>query len=157
MAYAERVQTATKVYLMLGGYLLTLTGSCPPNRLIFRRGSERLQIAELSDAAPNTVTATIRTYREKGLQGVQDRTFHCPPSQLDPYRSQLVAHFSVHPPRTLKEAAAEIERLTGLAFSLAHVRNVLLSLGLSRKKQEAFLASWTMPSAKSKKSLFTIS
>jgi transposase len=115
------------------------------------------KIAELSDAAPNTVTATIRTYREKGLQGVQERTFHCPPSQLDPSRSQLVAHFSVHPPRTLKEAAAEIERLTGLAFSLAHVRNVLLSLGLSRIKQEAFLASWTTPSAKSKKSLFTIS
>ena len=27
---------------MLGGYLLTLTGGCPPNRLIFMRGSERL-------------------------------------------------------------------------------------------------------------------
>jgi hypothetical protein len=53
----------------------------------------------------------------------------------------------------LKEAAAEIERLTGLAFSLAHVRNILLALGLSRKKLAAFLASWTMPSDKNKRTL----
>jgi len=114
------------------------------------------EIATLSDAAPNTVTATIRTYREKGLSGVQDRLFHCPPSRLDPYRSQLVTHFSAHPPRTLKEATAEIERLTGFSFSVAHVRNVLLELGFSRKKQDTFQESWTMPSAKSKKSLLAI-
>lgn len=111
------------------------------------------KIAALSGAAPNTVTATIRTYKEKGLIGVQERTFHRPPSQLDPYRAHLAVHFAVHPPRTLKEAAAEIERLTGLDFSIAHVRHVLLSLGLSRKKTAACLASWTMPSAKSKKPL----
>ena len=115
------------------------------------------KIAELSDAAPNTVTATIRTYRDKGLTGVQERTFHCPPSRLDPYRAQLIAHFSEHPPRTLKEAAAEIEQLTGLSFSLAHVRHVLLSLGLSRKKQEVFLDSWMTTSEKSKKNLYAIS
>ena len=117
------------------------------------RGLPHGQIAELSDAAPNTVTATLRTYREKGLTGVQDRIFHAPPSQIDPYRAQLIAQFSAHPPRTLKEAAAEIERLTGVAFSLAHVRNILLALGLSRKKLAAFLASWTTPSDKSKKTL----
>jgi transposase len=37
---------------------------------------------------------------------------------------------------TLKEAAAEIERLIGLSFSLVHVRHILLALGLSRKKQK---------------------
>ena len=100
------------------------------------RGLPHGHIAELSDAAPNTVTATLRSYREQGLTGVQDRTFHYPPSQIDPYRSQLIAPFSAHPPRTLKEAAAEIERLTGLAFSLAHVRNILLALGLSRNNRE---------------------
>lgn len=100
-------------------------------------GLPHQKIADLSDAAPNTVTATNRTYRDKGLKGVQERTFHCPPSQLDSYRSHLIAHFSVHPPRTLKEAAAEIEKRTGLSFSLAHahVRHVLLSLCLSRKNR----------------------
>ena len=115
------------------------------------------QIAKLSDAAPNTVTATLRNYQEQGLTGVRDRTFHAPPSQIDPYRSQLIAQFSVHPPRTLKEAAAEIERLTGMSFSLAHVRHILLALGLSRKKLAAFLASWTMPSDKNKKTLLASS
>jgi len=95
-------------------------------------------IAKLSDAAPNTVTTTIRTFTEKGLSGIEERKFYCPPSQLDPHRSRLIAHFSEHPPRTLKEAAAEIDRLTGLSFTLTHVRNVLLDMGLSRKKQEVF-------------------
>jgi transposase len=119
-------------------------------------GLPHYKIADLSDAAPNTVTATIRTYTEKGLPGVEARHFHCPTSQLAPHRSRLVAHFSAHPPRTLKEAAAEIERLTGLSFTLAHVRNVLLSMGLSRKKQEAFQGNSTMPSEKSKKPLSAI-
>ena len=90
-------------------------------------------IAKLSDAAPNTVTATIRTYAEKGLSGVAERQFNCPSSQIDSYRSRLITHFSQHPPRTLKEAKADIERLTGLSFTIRHVRNILLALGLSRK------------------------
>ena len=118
-------------------------------------GLPHYKIADLSGAAPNTVTATIRTYTEKGLQGVEARHFHCPTSQLDPYWSRLVAHFSAHPPRTLKEAAVEIERLTGCSFTLAHVRNVLLSMGLSRKKQEAFQGNSMTPSGKNKEHFYT--
>lgn len=114
-------------------------------------------IAKLSDAAPNTVTATIRTYIGKGLSGVTEHKFNCPSSQIEPYRSQLIAHFSAHPPRTLKEAGADIERLTGVSFTISHVRNVLIALGLSRKKQEAFPDNWTTPSEPSKKLLLTIS
>jgi len=114
------------------------------------------EIAKLSGAAPNTVTATIKTYLDKGLAGVQERNFYAPSSQLDPYRSQLIAHFSMYPPRTLKEAAAKIQEITGLSFTLTHVRNVLLSLGLSRKKQEVFLGSWMTTSEKNKKYLFPI-
>jgi transposase len=114
-------------------------------------------IAKLSDAAPNTVTATIRAYTEKGLSGVAEHRFNCPSSQIDPHRSQLIMHFSEHPPRTLKEAKADIERLTGLSFTISHVRNILLELGLSRKKQEAFQENWTTPNELSKKPFLAIS
>ena len=120
-------------------------------------GLPHQKIAKLSDAAPNTVTATIRAFTEKGLSGIEERKFNSPPSQLDPHRSRLIAHFSEHPPRTLKEAAAEIERLTGLSFTLTHVRNVLLEMGLSRKKQEVFRENWTTPSEKSRKNSLTSS
>lgn len=113
-------------------------------------------IATLSDAAPNTVTGTLRTYLEKGLSGVQERKFNHPSSSLDPYRDQLIMHFAEHPPRTLKEAGAEIERFTTLSFTLTHVRNFLLSIGLTQKKQEAFQESWTMPSEKNKNPLLAI-
>ncbi len=109
------------------------------------------QIAELCDAAPNTVTATIRTYLEKGLTGLQERQFNCPISQLEPHRALLIAYFSVHPPRTLKAAAAAIERLTHLTFTITHVRHFLLAIGLSRKKQAASPDSWMMQSEMSKK------
>jgi transposase len=114
------------------------------------------QIAKFSDAAPNTVTATIRTFLEKGVAGVEERKFYSPPSQLDPYRSRLISHFSEHPPRTLKEAAAEIERLTKVSFTLSHVRNFLIDIGLSRKKQEAFQGRSIMTSGKNKNHLLTI-
>lgn len=114
-------------------------------------------IAKLSDAAPNTVTATIRTYTEKGLSGVAEHQFNCPSSQIDPHRSRLIMHFSEHPPRTLKEAKADIERLTGLSFTISHVRNILLVLGLIRKKQEAFQENWTTPNEPSKKLFLAIS
>ena len=116
-------------------------------------GLRHYQIAELCDAAPNTVTATIRTYLEKGLTGLQERQFHYPPSQLDPHRARLIAHFSAHPPRTLKEAAADIERLTNLTFSITHVRHFLLAIGLSRKKQAASPGSWMTRSETNKKPL----
>ena len=109
------------------------------------------EIAKLSGAAPNTVTATIRTYVEKGLSGVEERQFHHPVSQIEPYRTRLLVHFSENPPRTLKEAAAEIDRLTGVSFTLPHVRHILLSFGLSRKKQEVFQENWMTPSVKSKR------
>lgn len=98
------------------------------------------EIAQLSSASPNTVTTTIRTYIEEGLSGVEKREFYQPTSQIDPYFDRLMVYFSEHPPRTLKEAKAKIEQMTGKSFSLSHVRNLLLSMGLSKKKREAFQA-----------------
>jgi transposase len=99
------------------------------------------EIAKLSSASLNTVTTTIRTYIEEGLPGVEKREFYQPTSQIEPHITRLMAHFSENPPRTLKEAKAKIEQITGISFSLSHVRNLLLSMGLSKKKREAFQAN----------------
>ncbi|TVQ90296.1 MAG: helix-turn-helix domain-containing protein [Chromatiaceae bacterium] len=102
------------------------------------QGLPHHQIAELSDAHPNTVTATVRKYVKGGLTPIRDRNIYRPPSQLDFYRTRLSDHFSAHPPRTLKEAAADIEWLTGLSFTLAHVRGFLISTGLGKPRPDAF-------------------
>ena len=88
------------------------------------------EIAKLSSASPNTVTTTIRTYIEEGLSAVEKREFYQPTSQIDSYFDRLMVYFSENPPRTLKEAKAKIEQITGMSFSLSHVRNLLLSMGL---------------------------
>ena len=52
---------------------------------------------------PNTVTATILTYLKRP-DGSAATPIPLPLSQLDPHLARLIAHFSAHPPRTLKEA-----------------------------------------------------
>ena len=74
-----------------------------------------------------------------------------------PKDTLLIAYFSVHPPRTLKAAAAAIERLTNVTFSITQVRHFLLAIGLSRKKQAASPGSWMTPSEMSKRPLLAIS
>jgi hypothetical protein len=53
---------------------------------------------------------------------------------LDDHRSGLEAHFGDHPPATVKEAAAVIEKRTGLRRSLSQVRQFMQGWGLRRRK-----------------------
>ena len=55
--------------------------SQPTCKALDDRGVEILTVDEY-----NTFTATPRTYQEQGLTGVRDRTFHAPPSKIDPHR-----------------------------------------------------------------------
>jgi len=92
------------------------------------------EIAILSSASPNTVTTTIRRYQQGGLALVRERHPYRPESQLYDHYDQLMWHFTHHPPATIKQAAADIQRLTGLKRSLSSVRAFLISLGMDRRK-----------------------
>lgn len=92
------------------------------------------KIAELSDASPNTVTKIIRRYQKGGLALVRERHPYRPESQLFDHYDLLRSHFTSHPPATIKQAAADIQRLTGLKRSLGSVRTFLIALGLHRRK-----------------------
>jgi transposase len=92
------------------------------------------EITRLSGTCANTVTATIRRYQEGGLQEVMRHTPYRPESELQQYRDLLLKEFNDRPPATLKEAAATIERLTGIKRSPSSVRTFLRSLGMGRRK-----------------------
>ncbi len=91
-------------------------------------------IANLSSTSPNTVTTTIRRYQQGGLARVRERNPYRPESQLYDHYDQLMRHFTQHPPGTIKQAVADIQRLTGLKRSLSSVRTFLISLGIDRRK-----------------------
>jgi len=92
------------------------------------------EIARLSGASHSTVTATINSYRQGGLDKVNQRNPYRPQSQLQDYRKLLVAHFTEHPPASLKQAAFEIEKLTGVARTPSSVRTFIISIGMYRRK-----------------------
>src|SRR5262249_38059924 len=56
-------------------------------------------------------------------------------SDLDEHRETLEEHFRNNPPRSTGQAAAEIERITGVRRGLTQVRKLLKGLGLSYRKR----------------------
>ena len=55
-------------------------------------------------------------------------------SELNPHAETLKAHFQEHPPRTVAEAQAEIEHLTGIKRSPTQIRAFLKRIGLACRK-----------------------
>lgn len=92
------------------------------------------EITRLSGASHGAVTATINSYRQGGLDKVNQRNPYRPKSQLQDYRKLPVAHFKEHPPATLKQAAFEIEKLTGIRRTPSSVRTFIMSIGMYRRK-----------------------
>jgi len=56
------------------------------------------------------------------------------PSALNPHQSTLEAHFRTHPPRTVAEAQATIEQLTGIRRSPTQIRAFLKRIGMQVRK-----------------------
>ena len=90
-----------------------------------------LQLASISRA---TLFRYYKDYREGGIEKLKQLNFHQPKSELEEHSSSLEAHFLEHPPATVKEAAEEIKRLTGIKRSETQVRRFLKSLGLRPRK-----------------------
>jgi transposase len=97
-------------------------------------GYQHYEIAQVTGASLNTITTTIRRYIQGGLVEVRKRRPYRPQGELEEYRNILAEHFANHPPTSLKHAALEIEKLTGIQRSLSSVRSFLHSLGMRRRK-----------------------
>ncbi len=90
-----------------------------------------LQLASISRA---TLFRYYNDFREGGIEKLEQINFHQPKSRLEKYTSSLEAYFLEHPPATVKEAADEIARLTGIKRSETQVRRFLRPLGLRPRK-----------------------
>ena len=102
--------------------------------LLKSQGLPHHQITAITDISENTLREYLREYQVGGIEGLKELHFHKPQSVLQEHRGTLEAYFLEHPPATVKEAVAEIERLTGIRRSLTQVRQFLTSLGLRHLK-----------------------
>ena len=94
------------------------------------KGYSNAEICDLLRISPNTLRSYFRQFNEGGVDKLKEINFHQPKSQLDSHRTTIEQLFRDSPQMSLKQAAAEIERLTGIKRSNTQIRKYLKSLGI---------------------------
>lgn len=89
------------------------------------RGLTHDRIAELADTSLRTVQRVLTEFLEGGLDAVRTTRWEGKHAELDDHADTLEDHFVENPPRSTREAQAEIERLTGVKRGLTQVREFL--------------------------------
>jgi transposase len=91
-------------------------------------------VCRLARISENTLRSYLRQFQEGGIERLKRTDWEGTESELDEHRETLEDHFRNHPPRSTAEAAAAIERITGIRRGLTQVRKFLKGLGLSYRK-----------------------
>lgn len=98
------------------------------------------EIASLVEQHPRTVRDVIKMYKTGGIELVTTIDSNHPTSELEKHRASIVAEFKSRPPATAKEAAARIEKLTGIKRSEQRVRIFMNTIGMKFRKTAAIPA-----------------
>ena len=91
-------------------------------------------IAEALGVHPNSVTAFIVMYNEGGLERLERWRESDPDVELGDFDRQTRDYWDQNPPRSVKEATAHLERVTGIRRGLTAVRGYLKRLGFKYRK-----------------------
>ena len=92
------------------------------------------EICRLSRISENTLRSYLRQFQEGGIERLKRLDFAMPRSELADHREALEDYFRKNPPRSTGQAAADIERLTGIRRGLTQVRKFLTGMGLKCRK-----------------------
>jgi len=100
-------------------------------------GLTRVQAAKVADIGRATVERVVAAFRDGGLDAARQWNVKGPTSELAAYRDLIRESFEKEPARTIAEAAARIETLTGLHRGPTQVRKFLKDLGLKWQRMRA--------------------
>jgi transposase len=92
------------------------------------------EIARLCRVSRQTVVTTLHLYMDGGIERLKQFHFAGQPSALNDHQSTVEAHFRAHPPQTVADAQAAIERLTGIRRSPTQIRAFLKRMGMQVRK-----------------------
>lgn len=102
--------------------------------LLKSEGLPHEQIAQIVGICPNTLRGYFEEFEEGGIERLKVIHFHSPQSDLVEHTETIISYFKEHPPATIKEAAAVIEKITGIKRSLTQTRKFLKSIKMARRK-----------------------
>jgi len=92
------------------------------------------EICRLTRISENTLRSYLRQFQEGGIERLKRLDFAKPTSEMAEHREALEEYFRKNPPRSTGQAAADIERITGLRRGLTRVRKFLTGMGLKFRK-----------------------
>ena len=98
------------------------------------QGLPHKEICRLSRISENTLRSYLRQFKEGGVERLKRLDFARPASEMAGHREDLEDDFRKNPPRSAGEAAAAIERITGLRRGPTQVRKFLTGMGLKCRK-----------------------
>jgi transposase len=101
------------------------------------QGVSHNEIARLCRISRQTLVTILHLYQQEGIERLKRFHFAGQPSALNPHQSTLEAHFRAHPPRTVAEAQATIEPLTGIRRSPTQIRAFWGRIGMQVRKVAA--------------------
>ena len=93
-------------------------------------GLKRQQAAAIAGVGLATAQRYVAAYRDGGLEGLRRWNVQGPVSDLTAWWDVIRESFEQQPARTIAEAAARIEQLTGIRRGPTQVRQFLKGLGL---------------------------
>jgi len=98
------------------------------------------EIALLVQQNPATVREVINKFKKGGLKLITTIESNHPTSELEKHKTSIIEEFTLRPPSSAKEAAARIEKLTGVKRSVGRVREFMKSIGMKFRKTAAIPA-----------------
>jgi transposase len=98
------------------------------------QGLAHRDICRLARISENTLRSYLRQYQEGGVERLKQTDRDGPTSELSGHRRTIEEHFRRDPPRSTAQAAADIERITGVRRGLTQVRKFLKGMGLKFRK-----------------------
>jgi transposase len=97
-------------------------------------GKPEPEISQLAQVSLTTVYRYLASYRAGGIEQLKEVPFYRPQSALAEHKQKIETYFLEHPPVTMKEAAHQLEELTGIKRSEPQVSQFLKRLGIKRRK-----------------------
>jgi len=101
------------------------------------QGLTHKSIRQICRISPVTIAKYLRQYQDGGIARLKLNLFKGKENELLPHQESLEEILTANPPHTTAEAAAIIERHTGIKRGLTQVREFLKSIGFKYRKTAA--------------------
>lgn len=98
------------------------------------RGLSHQEIRRLCYICKTTLVSYLRQYQQGGIEQLKQLNYKGQPSQLNEQAPTIEVYFQEHPPRTVSEAQAKIEELTGIKRNPTQIRVFLHRIGMRCRK-----------------------